>query len=131
MFYLKAIGIMAITSMSIWMLYNILLRKEFNKSDITLKHYLLFYFCVYITLGIGFSVAYCYSGEEFSVEGTTKQLDAVNSIYYSFITIANSGYGDIHAISEKSKILTVLENMFGHFITVFIAGIILAKKLED
>lgn len=60
---------------------------------------------------------------------TTHQLH--DFIYFSFVTMATLGYGDITPISEAAKITAVFISLFGQlYVAIFIA-IILGKYLKQ
>jgi voltage-gated potassium channel len=60
---------------------------------------------------------------------TTHQLH--DFIYFSFVTLATLGYGDITPVSEMAKIIAVFISLFGQlYVAVFLA-IILGKYLQQ
>ncbi|TAE91134.1 MAG: two pore domain potassium channel family protein, partial [Bacteroidetes bacterium] len=60
---------------------------------------------------------------------TTHQLH--DFVYFSFVTMATLGYGDITPVSEAAKISAVLISLFGQlYVAIFIA-IILGKYLKQ
>lgn len=60
---------------------------------------------------------------------TTHQLH--DFVYFSFVTMATLGYGDITPVSEVAKITAVFISLFGQlYVTIFIA-IILGKYLQQ
>jgi len=56
----------------------------------------------------------------------SRQLSILDSIYFSVITIATVGYGDIAPVAGHAKILTIFEVLLGLLYILFIVGIFLS-----
>ena len=79
-------------------------------------------------LEIGFFMAYIYwSWGKFSVESLSR----VDSVYYSFVTMTTLGYGEIHSMSDLTKILAISQNLVGIFIFAIVIGLFLSKPSQD
>jgi len=53
----------------------------------------------------------------------SSKLTILDSIYFSFITIATVGYGDINPVSNTAKVLVILEILLGLLYMLFIVNI--------
>lgn len=84
---------------------------------------------VYLLGGIFFGVLY-HAVEQgwpgsFSASGVTGDLGLFDAIYFSFVTLATLGYGDILPVGEVARGLAVIEAVAGQlFLAVMIARLV-------
>jgi hypothetical protein len=82
--------------------------------------------CVYLLIGIAFGGIFA------ALEATTpgslagsEPLDLGKAVYFSFVTLATLGYGDIVPAASAARALAVLEAMFGQlYLAVLIARMV-------
>ena len=84
---------------------------------------------VYLLGGIFFGVLYHAVGQgwpgSFSVLGKTGDFELFDAIYFSFVTLATLGYGDLLPVSEVARGLAVVEAVSGQlFLAVLIARLV-------
>lgn len=60
----------------------------------------------------------------------SRQLSILDSIYFSVITIATVGYGDIAPVAGHAKVLTIFEVLLGLLYILFIVSIFLSVFLK-
>lgn len=94
------------------------------------KSYLIFFFLSYITCALSFAALYKMNIEGLSnINPQTKTMDA---IYFSFITLSTTGYGDISPCSTPIKLFVILENIVGLFLTGYVITMIFnSSKNKD
>jgi Ion channel len=76
--------------------------------------------CIYVLLGLSFAFVYEAVGELGSQPFFTQQETATRSdyMYFSFITIASVGYGDLTPQGGLGRALAVTESLFGEIYLV-------------
>ena len=84
---------------------------------------------VYLLGGIFFGVLYHAVGQgwpgSFSASGKTGDFELFDAIYFSFVTLATLGYGDLLPVSEVARGLAVVEAVSGQlFLAVLIARLV-------
>jgi Ion channel len=62
-----------------------------------------------------------------SIATTTNQSLAGSMLYFSFVTIATLGYGDILPHSETARMLAVIEAVVGQFYVAVIVALLVSK----
>ena len=86
--------------------------------------------CIYLLLGIAWSLAYYFiyiiMPDSFKANlafDTHMQLN--DFVYYSFVTLTTLGYGDIVPLSATARALVYLEAILGQFyIAILVAGLV-------
>lgn len=87
-------------------------------------------FCVYLLLGLMWAMFYCllfiFDRGAFAGIGDTRNLDVFpDLVYFSFVTLASLGYGDISPLDGLSRTLAYLETVTGQFyLAVMVAGLV-------
>jgi hypothetical protein len=107
----------------------VLLRRLFQVQVITMD---TIYAAVAVYLLIGIFWGLTFTALEFFQNGSFLLSDSnppsqlgQDMLYYSFVTMCTIGYGDIVAISQPAKFLSVLEAMMGQiYLTVLIARLV-------
>jgi uncharacterized membrane protein len=87
-------------------------------------------FCIYLLLGTVWALAYAFV--ELTSPGSFRGIEPelsrgwnVEWIYFSFITLASLGYGDITPLSITARVLSYTEAIFGVFyMAVLVAGLV-------
>jgi len=77
-----------------------------------------------LILVLSFSASY-YAMSAINPSSFTQQLSILDSIYFSVITIATVGYGDIAPVAGYARILTIVEVLLGLLYILFVIGIFL------
>src|SRR5215831_4374478 len=82
--------------------------------------------CIYFLVGLGFGAFF--AGLDFVEPGSLTgaraagELALADSVYFSFVTLATVGYGDIVPASLAARSLAVLESVFGQlYLAVLVA----------
>jgi Ion channel len=82
--------------------------------------------CVYLLAGIGFGGIF--ATLEATASGSFSSpapIDLGGAVYFSFVTLATLGYGDIVPVSSAARALAVLEAVFGQlYLAVLIARLV-------
>lgn len=91
--------------------------------------------CVYMLVGLAFGgfFATLEAVEPGSVSGgDDPQLTVADAAYFSFVTLATLGYGDLLPVSSAARSLAVLETVFGQlYLAVLIARLVSLYRRED
>jgi len=82
-----------------------------------------------IILVLAFAASY-YAMSVINPTSFSRQLSILDSIYFSVITIATVGYGDIAPVAGYAKILTIVEVLLGLLYILFIVGIFLSVYIK-
>lgn len=86
--------------------------------------------CVYILLGVIWSVLYMFIymliPESFSgINEVNQQIQFSDFLYFSFVTLTTLGYGDLLPLSATAKTLAFIEAIFGQFyMATLVAGLV-------
>jgi len=87
-------------------------------------------FCVYLLLGVMWALFYCALfilgwGAFSGINDAQGQEVFPDLVYFSFVTLASLGYGDIFPIGELTKTLAYLEAVTGQFyLAIMVAGLV-------
>jgi len=102
--------------------------------------------CVYLLIAMffatGFGLIALISGEQFFAQLTVAPKDtaAVDYLYFSFVTITTTGYGDFTAASSVGRMTAVLEAIFGQLYLITVVALVvqnlgqrtrMGRKLEE
>lgn len=82
-----------------------------------------------LILLLAFAASY-YAMSGVNPSSFTRQLSILDSIYFSVMTIATVGYGDIAPVAGYAKILTTVEVLFGLLYLLFVVGIFLSVYMK-
>jgi hypothetical protein len=86
--------------------------------------------CVYLLIAMFFATAYgliaLVSGEQFFTQLTVAPQDtpAVDYLYFSFVTITTTGYGDFTAATGLGRMTAVLEAIFGQLYLITVVALV-------
>ena len=108
----------------------------FGKRRAVVPSDIIVIFTTYITIAITFGLLYTVLSI-YSSEPAFKNINIQNGllnfyfqhIYFSFITIATVGYGDIVPISTIARFLAMIEIMFGMLLTNVILGLVIGSGI--
>jgi hypothetical protein len=85
--------------------------------------------CVYLLGGLFFALVYGSMGmvrhEDFFAQQTTG--NAVDFVYFSFVTLTTTGYGDLTAKYDAGRMTAILEALFGQLYLVSIVALLVAN----
>jgi hypothetical protein len=97
--------------------------------------------CGYLLVGLGFGHLYCIV--EATVPGSFNATDQIlpqlqddrhahfQLSYFSFVTLATVGYGDITPAKEAARGLAVVEAMLGQFYIAVLLGELIGKRVSQ
>ena len=85
--------------------------------------------CVYLLAGLFFACGYgamgtLHHGDFFAQADSGK---AVDYVYFSFVTLTTTGYGDLTARSNAGRMAAILEALFGQLYLVSIVALLVAN----
>lgn len=84
--------------------------------------------CIYLLFGLFFSYVYRIIGDvdgQFFVQKTTTL--AVDYIYFSFVTLTTTGYGDLTAATNLGKMIAVSEALLGQLYLVSVVALLVGN----
>jgi hypothetical protein len=85
--------------------------------------------CVYLLAGLFFALLY--GSMALSNHGTffaqPHSCHAVNFVYFSFVTLTTTGYGDLTAAYDGGRMTAILEALFGQLYLVSIVALLVAN----
>jgi hypothetical protein len=85
---------------------------------------------VYLILGLLWALAYSLTNQlqpnSFIVNSGQTSFDGFASLYFSFITLATMGYGDIVPVSVPARMLSMVEGITGIFYTTMLLARLVA-----
>ncbi len=102
--------------------------------------------CVYLLIAMLFASAYgliaLVSGEQFFAELTMTPATTpiVDYLYFSFVTITTTGYGDLTAATGVGRMLAILEAIFGQLYLITVVALVvqnlgqqsrLSRRMEE
>lgn len=85
--------------------------------------------CAYLMLGFAFAAVFflldILQPNSFAVNTSLKEMNGPDLMYFSFVTLATLGYGDITPLTRFARSLSALEALTGSlFIAVFMARLV-------
>jgi hypothetical protein len=103
--------------------------------------------CVYMLIAMFFATAYgliaLVSGDQFFAQLTgvvPKDTPAVDYLYFSFVTITTTGYGDLTAATSVGRMTAVMEAIFGQLYLITVVALVvqnlgqktrMGRKMEE
>jgi len=85
--------------------------------------------CVYLLAGLFFALLYgaigAFNDGGFFVQ--TNQPNGVDFVYFSFVTLTTTGYGDLTARTDGGRMCAILEALFGQLYLVSIVAVLVAN----
>ena len=85
--------------------------------------------CIYLLAGLFFALLYWSIGEishsPFFVQ--TQAANAVDYVYFSFVTMTTVGYGDLTASHDGGRMCAILEALFGQLYLVSVVALLVAN----
>jgi len=107
-----------------------LLKDVYQKDNVTLDR-IIASVCVYLLFGMFFAFIYCgisiLDPTAFDFGGNTSQIveEFRDYIYFSFVTLTTTGFGDMLPMSPITRILSALEAITGSiYLVVMVAGLV-------
>jgi hypothetical protein len=86
--------------------------------------------CIYLLFGLFFASIYALigsaSGDAFFAQGAGVG-SSVNYVYFSFVTIATVGYGDLSAAGNLGKMLAASEGLIGQLFLVTVVALVVSN----
>ena len=118
------IGIGAVISL-IGQIAHLLISLNSKFISFKFRTYLILFFLSYITCGLSFAILYHLDMEHMKLANSPSR--TIDIIYFSFVTLATTGYGDITPASTITKLYVILENMLGLFLTGYVVTMIFSS----
>ena len=102
--------------------------------------------CVYLLIAMFFATIYgliaLISGDQFFAQLTVapKDTPAIDYLYFSFVTITTTGYGDLTAATSVGRMTAVLEAIFGQLYLITVVALVvqnlgqrsrMGRKMEE
>jgi hypothetical protein len=92
--------------------------------------------CMYIMLGFAFAAVFylvdILDPKSFLMSSNPTGRATPDLMYFSFVTLATLGYGDITPISNMARTLAVVEALVGMlYIAIFMARLVSLRSLTD
>ncbi len=89
--------------------------------------------CIYLLIGLFFSVAYSLSSALLPHAALVGRLNGgpVDYLYFSFITMATVGYGDITPSSDIVRMLAVVQSLLGQLYLVTVVAMLIGRVRRD
>lgn len=85
--------------------------------------------CIYLLAGLFFALLYATIGafhhSGFFVQ--TSHPNGVDYVYFSFVTLTTTGYGDLTASTDGGRMCAILEALFGQLYLVSIVAVLVAN----
>lgn len=124
-------GLLALCLFPAWRCYEMLMFIALLHSEVGYKPYALVrsllntlwhYLEVVVAFGVFYLTCAIHCGDRFTTDSQRDQLTDgfLNSAYFSFVTIATVGYGDLSPQTSIGKILAMMEVMYGLFLLVVV-----------
>lgn len=89
--------------------------------------------CIYLLLGVVFALAYGFaadlSDDPFFVQTTTP--NAADYVYFSYVTMATVGYGDLTARGSPERMMAALEGLIGQLYLVTVVALLVSNLGRD
>jgi hypothetical protein len=89
--------------------------------------------CIYLLLGVVFALGYGFaadiSDEPFFVQ--TSHPNAADYVYFSYVTMATVGYGDLTARGSPERMLAALEGLIGQLYLVTVVALLVSNLGRD
>jgi hypothetical protein len=102
--------------------------------------------CVYLLIAMFFATAFgliaTISGQQFFAQLTVlpKDTPAIDYLYFSFVTITTTGYGDLTAVGGVGRMTAVIEAIFGQLYLITVVALVvqnlgqvsrMGRKMEE
>jgi hypothetical protein len=85
--------------------------------------------CVYLLAGLFFALVYgsmsALGTDDFFVQ--TSNASATDFVYFSFVTLTTTGYGDLTARADGGRMTAILEALYGQLYLVSIVALLVAN----
>ncbi|MDI1255088.1 MAG: potassium channel family protein [Flavobacterium sp.] len=122
------IGIGAILSLSVQFSHLILILKS-KFIAMNFFTYLILFFISYIICGFSFAALYCLDIE--NIKNINPEYKTFDSIYFSFVTLSTTGFGDISPNSILTKTVVIFENLTGLFLNGYVITMIFSASKKQ
>jgi hypothetical protein len=85
--------------------------------------------CVYLLAGLFFTLVYATIGafHNGGFFAQTSNPNGVDYVYFSFVTLTTTGYGDLTASTDGGRMCAILEALFGQLYLVSIVAVLVAN----
>jgi len=83
--------------------------------------------CVYLLFGLLFASIYGLTGEFGTVFSQIPHPSAIDAVYFSFVTLATIGYGDLTPGGDLLRMIAVLEGLSGQLYLVTVIAVLVSN----
>lgn len=83
--------------------------------------------CIYLLIGLSFSLAYLLVDLTVPLSFDPPELRISGCVYYSFITLATVGYGDVSPVAPIARSLAVAESILGQLYLVSVVSMAVSR----
>jgi hypothetical protein len=87
--------------------------------------------CIYLLIGLAFAFAYLLVDLIVPMAFDPSRLRVSGCVYYSFITLATVGYGDVSPVAPIARALAVAEAIFGQLYLVSVVSLAVSRLGRD
>lgn len=105
-----------------------IIRELFRQESVTYQT-VLGALCLYLLVGLFFSFLYgavaAFTDGPFFAEGRTEE--TIEFLYFSFVTLTTTGYGDLVAVTDLGRMLAVTEALLGQLYLVSVVAVLVAN----
>jgi hypothetical protein len=105
-----------------------IIRELFRQESVTYQT-VLGALCLYLLVGLFFSFLYgavaAFTDGPFFAEGRTEE--TIDFLYFSFVTLTTTGYGDLVAVTDLGRMLAVTEALLGQLYLVSVVAVLVAN----
>lgn len=133
---IEIVGSIAVLAFMILLIF-VTLSKVYSKGRVT-AHRVKGAIAVYLLIGLTFAVLYGLLAltipDAFNLPQDVQNLPSVRQeilTYFSFVTLTTLGYGDITATHEISRMLVVMEGLFGQLYPATLLARLVSLSLGD
>jgi hypothetical protein len=111
-----------------YLLGLIFLEPEYKNPAYSYKRNLILVIINYIEITLGFAVIYFHG---FTIDAIPELKTSIDAIYFSFISTTTVGYGDMHPITNWSKITCATQSLISFLFVVFFISKFLSNFNKD
>jgi uncharacterized membrane protein len=85
--------------------------------------------CLYVIGGLAFAYVYLLIGDVADTAFFVQQPDgrSADYVYFSFVTLATLGYGDLTAAEDLGRMLAVLQSVLGQLYLVSVVAAVVSQ----
>lgn len=82
---------------------------------------------IYLLIGYSYSLIYRNLGRETPFFVQTSETTALETVYFSYVTMTTVGYGDLTAVTDVGRLLAVSEALIGQLYLVSVVALVVSR----